>query len=158
MVLYWYNCCRWHDLTWVYWFGIGGYWRRFAAHAISITSQCIQIYIPPALVVWMNARPSFCSARVDCRCLGMGFSYRRQIEGILCRKSNCILHIFYMLQLPLVKPIIPATKTTSNGGNMVINDQVFVTNIIVHDHFLSGQPLSLSLFVQTVCPYSKVKR
>lgn len=51
-----------------------------------------------------------------------------------------------MLQLPLVKPIIPATKTTSNGGNMVINDQVFVTNIT----FLWTTSLYLFLYKQFV--------
>lgn len=33
-----------------------------------------------------------------------------------------------MLQLPLVKLNNPATTTTCNGGNMVINDQASVTN------------------------------
>lgn len=30
----------------------------------------------PALVVWMNTRPSLCGARVLCRCLGLRFSYQ----------------------------------------------------------------------------------
>ena len=54
-----------------------------------------------------------------------------------------------MLQLPLVKPIIPATKTTSNGGNMVINDQVFVTNIN-SSLFLWTTSLYLFLYKQFV--------
>lgn len=70
--------------------------------------------------------PLWCTCRLSMPWIAVFLKKTNRMK-FMCRKPN-IIHILLDVKLPLVKLNIPATTTTCNEGNMVINDQASVTN------------------------------